>query len=171
MSDLLGEVGYSRLAIEQVAQRAGVGKNTIYRRWGSKAEMVFALVLHDVELPVPVDTGTLRDDLAAVTRDMMAHFAMPAAKRALPGLVADLSSDPDLVDRFAKTFNASQLASVATILSRAVTRGELDRSPDPAEVHMLLVGPLFLWLFAYGRGASNAYADRVADIVATGLTR
>lgn len=167
---LLDEVGYNRLSIERVAQRAGVGKSTIYRRWPSKAEMVFALVMHDVELPTPVTTGSLRGDLTMVTRGVMEHFATPAARRAVPGLLADLTDDPDVLARFSRTFNASELAKLEVFLGYAVARGELATAPDPAEVHMLLVGPVFFWLFTYGREASAGYAERIADVVAAGLT-
>lgn len=168
---LLDEVGYNRLAIEQVAQRAGVGKSAIYRRWNSKAEMVFALVLHDVDLSAPASTGSLRGDLTVVARELMASFATPAARSAIPGLIADLSCDAGLVERFAATFNASETASVEVILRRALERGELAAMPDPAEVHMLLTGPLFMWLFAYARESCDDFAVRLADVVTSGLVR
>ena len=40
----LASVGYGRLSIEAVARRAGVAKTAVYRRWGSKLDMVLELV-------------------------------------------------------------------------------------------------------------------------------
>ena len=163
--ELLGEVGYRDLAIEQVSHRAGVGKSAIYRRWRSKADMVFSLVMRPAELPVPADTGSLRGDLLLVTRSLMEHCATPAARAMLPGLISDLNSEPSLVEGFAAALNASQLDVTAEVLRRAVRRGELRRCPDPAEVHLLLVGPIFFWLFAYGRAECDGYAERLTTAV------
>jgi len=147
---MLPRVGYSGLAIERVAKQAGVGRPAIYRRWRSKAEMVFAVVIHDVDLPQRPDAG------------LMSSFARPIARLVLPGLIGDLATDPDLVMRFAETFNASERQRLTEVLERAVLRGELATLPDPAEVHMMLVGPVFIWLFCYGRPPSRTAADRFA---------
>jgi AcrR family transcriptional regulator len=162
LTDLLPRVGYSGLAIERVARQAGVGKPAIYRRWRSKAEMVFAVVFHDVDLPQRPDAGSLLGDLQSVLRDLMASFARPMARLVLPGLIGDLAGDPELVARFAETFNATERARITELLERAVLRGALEALPDPAEVHMMLIGPVFIWLFCYGRPPSMAAADRFA---------
>jgi len=159
---MLPRVGYSGLAIERVAKQAGVGRPAIYRRWRSKAEMVFAVVIHDVDLPQRPDAGSLLGDFQAVVRDLMSSFARPIARLVLPGLIGDLATDPDLVMRFAETFNASERQRLTEVLERAVLRGELATLPDPAEVHMMLVGPVFIWLFCYGRPPSRTAADRFA---------
>jgi AcrR family transcriptional regulator len=163
--ELLGEVGYRNLAIEQVSQRAGVGKSAIYRRWRSKAEMVFSLVMRQVDPPAPPDTGTLHGDLGTVTRSLMDHCSTPAVRAMLPGLISDLGAEPTLMERFASAFGAGQLECTTEALRHAVHRGELRSCPDPTEVHMLLAGPIFIWFFAYGRSACPRYADRLTDAV------
>ena len=61
------EHGYARLTIEKVAAASGVAKTTIYRRWASKAEMVFDLVVHRADQAPPINTGTLAGDVKALT--------------------------------------------------------------------------------------------------------
>lgn len=66
----LADRGYGALTIDGVAQRAGTSRTVVYRRWATKAELVRAAVAHVANretMPDP-DTGTLRDDLAAVMR-------------------------------------------------------------------------------------------------------
>jgi AcrR family transcriptional regulator len=61
---LLGEVGYGGLTMDALAQAAGVGKATIYRRWRTKQDLIVDSIsdLGSV-LTAPPDTGSLRDDL------------------------------------------------------------------------------------------------------------
>ena len=56
--------GYTGMSVDRVAERAGVGRATIYRRWSSKAELVIdAVGNRTFDALTPVDTGNLRDDL------------------------------------------------------------------------------------------------------------
>src|SRR5512132_695784 len=56
--------GYAGLSVEAVADRAGVHKTTVYRRWGTLQQLVTDALLAHVSAKVPQpDTGTLRSDL------------------------------------------------------------------------------------------------------------
>ena len=64
--EVLADVGYDRLTMDAVAQRAKASKATLYRRWNGKVSLVIdALRQHHQHeaAAVPVDTGTLRGDL------------------------------------------------------------------------------------------------------------
>jgi len=167
--ELLVEVGYGGLAIEQIAARAGVGKAAIYRRWRSKAELIFAQVVHDLDLSEPEDTGSLCGDLTEMISGLLFHLSTPAARRALPGIIAHLTDDAELAARFAETFNARERAILATVLERAVTRGELAGLPDPVRAHVLIVGPIFMWLYVYRREPSNECAALFARAATEGI--
>src|SRR5215217_7174745 len=77
-ADLLGEVGYTRLAVEAIAARAGVGKQTIYRWWPDKGAVVLdaylALVQAGEDLTFP-DSGDLEADLRLVLRSTVESMA------------------------------------------------------------------------------------------------
>jgi AcrR family transcriptional regulator len=72
--ELLLEGGYSRLTLEGIAARARVGRQTLYRWWGSKDEIVAECItdgrMLPTELPIP-DTGDIRADL----KRWLAEFA------------------------------------------------------------------------------------------------
>src|SRR5215207_6871886 len=77
-ADLLGEVGYTKLTVEAIAARAGVGKQTIYRWWPGKGAVILDALVEtagDAALP---DTGDLRADLTLVLRAIVAELADPA---------------------------------------------------------------------------------------------
>src|SRR5689334_25411269 len=61
--DVLVRDGYDRLSMEGVAAAAGVGKTTVYRRWGSKAELVIDAMATLKPAIDTIDTGTLEGDV------------------------------------------------------------------------------------------------------------
>jgi AcrR family transcriptional regulator len=166
--ELLERGGYASVTIEGVAAKAGVGKTAIYRRFPSKAELVFDAAVHGLELPPAEDTGSLRGDLAALIRRIVVSLTRPAASAAIPGLIADLGRDRRLAARFEQSFVAEERAIVAGVLDRAAARGDLDRPPDAELVHALLLGPVFAWLHLL-RHPPAELAERLADHIAAAL--
>lgn len=124
--DELAEVGYARLTMERVAERAGTGKAALYRRWRSKVELVMDAVSHMYPDPAALpDTGTLRDDLLAALRLHAGLLAGPGGE-ALRGLLSDVLRDPE------RTFDLRARSKrrggrvIAEAARRAVERGEID---------------------------------------------
>lgn len=160
--ELLEAVGYAALAVEQVAARAGVGKAAIYRRWPSKAEMVFAVVVHGDAIEPLDDTGCLADGVRALVERVVLRLSGAAARQALPGLLADLQRDPELGRRFHSVVIESQRALVADVLQQAVSRGELTAQPDVSAIHAQLLGTVFAWLHLLGQSPPDDLVDRVS---------
>lgn len=65
---LLGELGYRALSVDEVAERAGVAKTTVYRRWPSKGALAAAAIA-----PAPVAASA--EELLRETRALLAPFA------------------------------------------------------------------------------------------------
>ncbi|UGT55881.1 TetR/AcrR family transcriptional regulator [Nocardia asteroides] len=137
--------GYAGLTVDAVAARAGVSKAAIYRRYSTKQEMTFAVLLCDLREESPADTGSLHGDLVALTEQIAAQVA-GSSPGTLSGLLADIRADPDLRSRFASSFLTVERGIIAAVLDRAIARGELASCPDPALVQALLLGPLYAWL-------------------------
>ena len=79
--ELMAEVGFAGVTVDAVAQRAGVGKATIYRRWKSKERLVLDAIGASTE-PAPVpDTGSVAGDLREIY-GRMAEYAVAARVRA-----------------------------------------------------------------------------------------
>jgi AcrR family transcriptional regulator len=165
--ELLAREGYAGTTIERVAAHAGVGRGAVYRRWRSKAEMVFAVGVHSAELPAPVDSGTLEGDLAALAERVAELTGTDQARAALAGLVAELAGDPELSGALEDRLFAAERRYVSLILERAGARGELAPGADPELVRRLLVGPIALApLFT---PTSGPRPRDVARLVAVGL--
>lgn len=166
---LIEERGYASLTVDAVALHAGVSKAAIYRRYATKQEMIFAVLLHDLREQPPADTGSLHGDLRALTEQIAAQVA--ASATTLTGLLADIRADPGLTARFAETFLPVERTIIATVLDRAIARGELSHRPDPALIQALLLGPLYAWLVVLDENPVHArqLAGLVADLTATAL--
>ncbi len=141
--ELVAEVGYQGTTMDLIARRAGVGKAALYRRWRSKAELIFAAVVDDGNLLAPPATGALATDLALLIGEVIRRITAPGAHAALTGLRADLELDHELRDRFYREVLGNQRAVIAEVIDRAVVSGELPRHPDAGLAHALLVGPLY----------------------------
>ena len=166
---LLLERGYGGVSIEAVAARAGVAKTTVYRRWPSKAELVFEAAIHHSRLGPAPDTGSLVGDLTAVAVIIVRSLARTVAAAALTGLIADLDQNRALHDRVIARFIGAEQAWIATIVRRAAGRGEVGDSVRPDLVLDLLLGPVVSRTFLTGRSAGRDFGERVAMIVAHGL--
>ena len=142
--ELLSADGYSKLTIESIANRAGVGKTTIYRRWPSKGPLVSEVISGLIHLGPMVDTGDTRKDLAIFLKAVLTAMSQPLVGGTIPGLANDMGSDPALAEPFRQFIIAPKRQRVNAILDRAVSRGEIDEDVDRELVMDLLVGPI-LW--------------------------
>lgn len=144
--ELLSRDGYPKLTVDMIADRAEVGKPAIYRRFRSKAELVLSVVLHGLPQGPPPDRGSLAGDLTALVTRVHLLLSAPETGSVIAGLFTELLGDPGLARRFRDGFLGSQRDAVAEVCRRAVLRGELSCSPNPAFVHAQLLGPLFVRL-------------------------
>jgi AcrR family transcriptional regulator len=132
----LAEVGYSRLAMERIAARAGASKMSLYRRWPNRAELLIAALRYqDREPEPPPDTGSLRDDVLAFLR-RAAALLDGVFGEAVRGLMAESLIDPRrTATARAEAFGARDRL-MRQILDRAAARGEI----RPAAITPQLVG-------------------------------
>ncbi|MCZ4496757.1 MAG: TetR/AcrR family transcriptional regulator [Thermoleophilia bacterium] len=158
--ELVVEVGYDRLTIEQVAVQAGVGKATIYRRWESKAELVIDAIGHVKRGMDAVDTGTLEGDLAG-----MMTFACSAPAQQANALMLNvapaLSRDPELLATFRERFTEPRIARIQAMLERARDRGELGADVDLEMAASLLPSLMLQRALLTGESAGADYARRI----------
>lgn len=167
-SDLLDQVGYSGVTIDEVAMRAGVHKTTVYRRWPTKPELIAAAVGARAEVDVPIpDTGTLVGDMRALAAAVVDNIGSgPGAQRSR-SIVAAAAASPELTANL-HSFWADRMNASGVVIERAVTRGELRADIDPNLIIETLVGPIWLRLLLTGEPIDSDLADRLAELVTAG---
>ncbi|MDM0036539.1 TetR/AcrR family transcriptional regulator [Variovorax sp. J22P271] len=132
--ELLGEGGIAAVTMEAVAQRAGAGKASLYRRWKSKDELLAdALTLHS-PIDVEVDTGSLRGDLIKLYEHYygIGNHVMQAAMQEMLGNVRQHLA---WTEKVAPERLTARRAKVRALFERAVARGEI---APPADMDLLL---------------------------------
>ena len=162
--ELLVERSYPELTIEAIAARAGVGKQTIYRWWPSKAALVLEAYLAGsdaVALPAEAESG--REDIRALLGWLMAVLAQPIGGHVVAGLVADLQHDADLAEGFHRDVVPARRAGMLAALERARARGEIRADADLELAVDTLHGAVFYRLLLSGEPLDPDFADRLAE--------
>jgi AcrR family transcriptional regulator len=159
----LAENGLDELTMEGLARRAGVNKTTLYRRWGSKEELVLEGLLELGERRVPIpDTGSLHGDLLAAAREIAASLATPEADAVVRALAADPSPGSKLVEA-AREFWAARFALLGEMVERAIDRGELPAGTAPRPLIEALLGGIYLRLLVTREPLDDAFLVGLAD--------
>lgn len=160
--ELIAEGGFRAVRMADVADRAGVSKTTMYRRWPGKADLVVA-ALHQSPSPQPVDTGSLRSDLVNLLSQLL------GATRSTPfvGLLAELAAERQREPRLAQVLDPllmERARSIGLALQRGVARGEVDPEVDLELAVAMLGGPILLRLF-FGGSTEADVVDRAVDLL------
>ncbi|MEJ3744449.1 TetR/AcrR family transcriptional regulator [Actinomycetes bacterium KLBMP 9797] len=164
---LVGEVGYAGLTIEGIAARSGVGKQTIYRWWPSKADVLFDALAAKADLGIPLaDGGSYAADLRAF---LAGSFALARDQRVadtLRALMVHAQIDAQFGERFRSDFLQRRREALRVILDRARTRGDLPPAASPDTVVDIVFGVLWYRLLAIPHPLDDALADELVAVLA-----
>ena len=165
--DELARVGYGALTFEEVAERAGVNKTTVYRRWPTKAALVEAALTAAADAVPPLDeTGDLRADLMSIAR--RARDSMCSARgRGLLRMLLGGCLEPELVS-LALTLRIQVEAPARGVIERAVAAGALRADTDPAMLLGAMTGWILHVLFREHGVVSNERLARAVDLLIEG---
>lgn len=140
--DLVAEHGVSGLTVDAVAARAGVGKATIYRHWGSRARLVHDAVSCMKDPLEEPDTGSLRGDLISLVRQVVKYLRQDDTARVLPSLLDAAVREPELAELRVESIRHRR-SFFERAVQRAVERGELPEDVETQLLIDLVVAPFF----------------------------
>lgn len=153
VDDLLVEQGYAAMTMKGIAERAGVGRQTVYRWWSNKAEILVEACAQDAAAELAVKPAA--DSAADLTRYLTAAVAFltestaGAAYRALLGEAQHDQTVAELLHR------SDVLAgSALPVIARLSERGDVPAESTDVLVAELL-GPIFFQILAVGRPPSS----------------
>ena len=167
--ELLTEEGFSGLRLEHVATRAGVGKATIYRRWGSRQELALELLVELAGPHIPVaETGDTREELLAAVMNPLRALTETPFGPVIRALLSEIAVDPDVGDRFRSTVVEARRSEVARIVARGIERGDLRHDADAGIATEMLVGPVYYRL-VFGGTLDRDFAERLVTAYLSGV--
>ncbi|MGZ4331748.1 MAG: TetR/AcrR family transcriptional regulator [Solirubrobacteraceae bacterium] len=168
---LMAERGVRDVRMDDVAERAGVGKATIYRRYRSKDALVsdaIATLVSEIAIP---DTGSTRADLLALMRQAVELYSAPLAARLMPAVLEETRRNPELATTVRDEFLAGRRAALGLVLKRGVRRGDLRRGLDLELALDVLGGALFYRLLVTGGPIDERLAEGVVELIMAGFAR
>ncbi|WP_299534848.1 TetR/AcrR family transcriptional regulator [uncultured Streptomyces sp.] len=122
--DLLRESGYESLTMESVASRTRCGKSTLYRQWGSKAELVLAALHNNRGMRLGhIDTGSLAGDLLAAAAEISSSSGRDTAL--MHALSHAVMQSPELLCALRESLVVPEIAAIDAMVARGVERGEI----------------------------------------------
>jgi len=168
--ELLVEEGFTRLRLEHVAARAGVGKGAIYRRWPSKEALALDLLLELAEphLAIP-DRGDTRAELLASIENPIRAITRTRFGPVIRAMLSQIAGNPAIGDPFRSSVVAARRAEIARVIERGIARGDLRADADPSVATELLAGPVYFRL-VFGGPLDEDLARRVVDTLLRGLS-
>jgi AcrR family transcriptional regulator len=168
--DISRDEGYARLTVEAIAARAGVGKQTIYRWWPSKA----AVLLEAIDEQATADAASFpdSDDLLDDLRTMVTIVARLQARESfrphLTALIGEAQQDPELRSALLEQFIRPRRAPILARLRRGQDAGQLPKSVDVNTVVEMIFGALYHRLLLRTGPLDDDYAVLVVETILKG---
>ncbi|MGW0846420.1 TetR/AcrR family transcriptional regulator [Streptomyces sp. NPDC002787] len=167
-TELLATEGLAGTRIAEIAARAGVHETSVYRRWGTRTNLILEALSDrlDTELPLP-DTGSTREDLTTFFTALAAFLTTPTG-HALACLALAAPDDEPQSDQLRNRFWTARLDRARILVQRGVDRGDLPPDSSPEFLLEALTGPLHLRIVQRDQPAGHAYVSRLVDLVLAG---
>jgi AcrR family transcriptional regulator len=161
---LLVEKGFAGVTMEGIAARAGVAKQTIYRWWKSKTDVLMDAFLQDAteDLTAP-DSGDIALDLRDHLRRLAWFLSESDPGAVFKALIAQAQHDPVFAQDFRSRYLDGQRRRDRLPLERAVDRGQLPADLDMAAETDQLVGPLYYRVLVTDEPISHEFTDGLVD--------
>ena len=164
--DLLREVGYDALTMDAVATRTRSSKATLYRQWGSKAELVARALRHNKPVSLAeIDSGSLRGDFHAML-ELTDDCQMEKDSALMRGLAHAVHDNPELLQALRELLIEPEMTGLDEVLRRAVDRGEISAdNPALRLVPHMLIGAFIARPLIEDQPVDHAFISGYVDAV------
>jgi AcrR family transcriptional regulator len=165
-AEVLGEVGYAALRVEDVASRSGVNKTTIYRRWPTRAQLVAATMRRMKPTAEGVRGDSLREEVLAFARELI-RFHDSKFGRGMIRTIQLEQDNPEL-EPLVRDMRLEAARARIAMVERAIERGELPRGTDASLVSDLIFLPFVTRLLRNRERPDQKYVSAIVDMVVAG---
>jgi AcrR family transcriptional regulator len=164
--ELCQEIGYGRMTMDAIAARAGVGKQTIYRWWPSKAALTLDVFIDKtVNQITPDDTGDALDDLRRRLLKTVEVFTRSSLAPHLAAVIGEAQHNHDIAKELAKRLVVPARSEHREILLAAQRKGEVRDDLDVEILLDTLFGPIWFRFLVTKQDLTPEYAASVFDLI------
>ena len=161
--DLVIEGGASSCTFATVAERAGIERSTLYRRYSDEWEMMLGAIIARAGDDIVANlTGSLAGDLRSVAGKLVEQLESPLGP-AVVGTAAELRAQSG--HDYSRTFFDHRMAQLKPMFDAAIARGELPPETDTEEMFSMIAGPIYFRLFIAARPIDPAWLDRLVESI------
>lgn len=160
--DLVARHGYRDVTIQMIAEAAGVGRQTLYRRWPSKADLVLEAYLARADMVSQIADGPVAQMLEAFLRQIFEGLEEDGP--AIRSLIAAAQDDEAFRATFHERFVAPRDRVVVAVLQRGIAQGALAADADLALLAEMVHG-VFWYRLLVGKPLDAAFARQVTAMV------
>ena len=159
---VLVECGSAGLKIETIAERSGIHKTTLYRRWGDVHTLVKeAIASVDMEKFAVADTGTLQGDIDSLAINFAEHFQKPAII-AINRLIAGSRGSDHQLAAWMDEYWQSRHRLYQKAIEPAIKRGEILHPERFSMAIEMLVGPMLLRTILTDQVLDSSFVHQLA---------
>src|SRR5215813_2963145 len=166
---LIREKSIDEISIEEIAQRARVGKPTIYKWWPNKSMLLLETFRERIVPSFPVDSTdtaeeALRRQAKELVRLLNGLFGTVSAQ-----IIAQGQSDPAVLHEYRERYVRMRRDLTIPVIERGYVTGEFKRRVDPHLLIDMIYGPIYYRLLVRYLPLNQAFIDELLDHVLTYL--
>lgn len=168
--DVLADQGIAGFTIEAVAQRAGVGKAAIYRRYAGRDEVLSAALdrMRD-DSPLAWGDGSARERLVAALDGIRSPMTQTRGGRVMAQVISAGAQHPDFLATFYDRVLGPRRRALVGILREGVEEGWVDPEAELDAVATLLVGPMIFLKVWHGTSVAALPTEQIIDLALRGI--
>jgi AcrR family transcriptional regulator len=167
---LIAEHDVSGVSVDMIAERAGMSKATIYRRWPSRSELITEAMRYTRRPGVNPDTGSLRGDLQALLAELLEYLNRPDGSRIMMSLLNGAMRTPELAE-IRKSAASDARSAYKIAIERGIKRGELDKPINTRLMIDMLIAPFLYQRLVENTKARRSDVDQIIDAALTAFGR
>ncbi len=161
--DLLAEHGFSGLTIESIAREAGVAKQTIYRWWPSKVEILLDTLIEDSQksIPVPASKPGI-EAIRSYLRSFVRFLTSDPAGKVLLALIAEAQHNPATAKKLHDRYLEPRRNQERELIDKAIEAGQISPRLSSEAVIDALTGPI-IYRTLIGSGIPRGFVNTLID--------
>ena len=185
--DLFVEKGFAATRAEEVAQRAGVAKGTLYLYYPSKEELLKAVIREHLSSRIAAGAAEAdkhRGPVAELLREVFSRWWLEVFDSPTSGvfklIITEVRNFPDIAEFYVAEVIQPAEDLIGRIVQRGIDRGEFDALHVPDVVHSLCLPMVMLCVHKHSIGACadhhedfepHQFVRAHVDLIVRGLVR